>query len=100
MTSLLKRKGCGVNNTVYRFLAIVVANGSAALVVRIVERRYPELRGALNGLYLTVMVAGFSCFFHDMPALWVAPMFLLSSATLIRLVRKRLLAANAVDITK
>ncbi|MBK6900623.1 MAG: hypothetical protein IPH09_15685 [bacterium] len=79
-----------MNGTAYRFLAIVVSNGAAYLAVRIVERRYPELRGALHGLYTTVMVCGFCCFFRDMPALWVAPMFLLSAAALIISLRKRL----------
>lgn len=79
-----------MNGTVYRLLAVAVSNGAAYLVVRIVERRYPELRGALNGLYSTVMVFGFCCFFRDLPAFWVAPMFLLSAATLIMSLRKRL----------
>lgn len=88
-----------MNSTVYRLLAVVVANGAAAIVVRIAERRYPELRGVLNGLYTTVMVFGFCCFFRDMPALWVAPLFLLSSVTLINSLRKRLLAIKAAEFT-
>ncbi|MBA4388633.1 MAG: hypothetical protein C0404_11680 [Verrucomicrobia bacterium] len=79
----------------YRLLAMVVAIGSATLVVRIVERRYPELRGGLIGLYTTVMLVGFSCFFHDMPALWVAPLYLLSSMDLVRSLRKRLIDTRA-----
>lgn len=85
-----------MNSTVYRILAIVVANGSAALVVRIVERRYPELRGGLMGFYTTLMLVGFSCFLRDMPALWVAPLYLLSSVDLLRSMRKRLIATKAM----
>ena len=85
-----------MNSTVYRILAVVVANGFAALVLRIAERRYPELRGGLTGLYATAMIVGFSCFFRDMPALWVAPLYLLSSVDLLRSLRKRLIATKAM----
>lgn len=87
-----------MNGPVYRLLAVAVSNGAAFLVMRIVERRYPELRGMLNGLYTTVMVFGFCCFFRDLPALWVAPLFLLSSAALIGSLRKRILAEQAADL--
>ena len=89
-----------MSDTAYRLLAIVVANGGAGLAVRIVERKLPELRGALVGLYLTFMLFGFSFFFRDRPVLWVAPLFLFAAVTQLHSVRKRLLSAKVKAATR
>ncbi len=84
-----------MNDLTYRLLAITVANGSAWVAVRLVERRLPELRGALVGLYVTLMLFGFSFFFRDLPFVMVAPLFVLATVTLLFSVRKRMAARKS-----
>lgn len=80
-----------MDSTIYGLIAIVVANGSGGLALRLVERRLPELKGALNGFYTTVMLVVFSFFFYDLPFISVSPLFLLSAIMLLRSVRRRYL---------
>lgn len=73
-----------------RLTAILAASSAAALTVFLVQRRWPELRGVLWGLHVTVMTFVFSFFFRDMEPWFVSGLHTLATVSLLIQVTRRL----------
>lgn len=69
-------------------LAIAVACGGSGLLVRAIERRWPDLRGRLGGLFALLALVGFSLFFRELRLVVAAPLILLAAWDLIRSLRR------------